>query len=292
MKKLKNYIKLIRIKHYFKNILIFLPLVFSGELLKLDKLSSAIIGFISFSLISSVVYIINDLKDIESDRLHDVKKNRPLASGKIKPINAIILAVIFLISSVSLNFLIIDVNVINIVGYIMLYLLINIGYSFGLKKKPIVDIVILVAGFLIRVLYGSGINNIELSNWLYLTIIAGSFYMGLGKRRNEILKQGTKSREVLKSYNKEFLNNNMYMCLSLCIVFYSLWSVDPNTISRINSNLLIWTVPILMVILMKYSLNIEGDSQGDPVDVLFGDKILLGLVALLGLCLFSLIYLI
>ena len=175
---------------------------------------------------------------------------------------------------------------------LLLYLAINVAYSFGLKKKPIVDIVILVAGFLIRVLYGAVITDIELSNWLYLTVISGAFYMGLGKRRNEILKQGDKSREVLKCYTKDFLDKNMYVCVALCIVFYSLWCVDPTTLLKTGNNLLIWTVPVIMIILMKYSLDIEGDSYGDPVDVIVNDKILLLIVLIYALFMFGIIYII
>ena len=149
----------------------------------------------------------------------------------------------------------------------------------------------MVSGFLIRILYGSVITNIEVSNWLYLTVISGSFYMGLGKRRNEIKKQGDKSREVLKRYSKEFLDKNMYVCLTLSIVFYALWCVDSATIQRMGTNLMVWTVPIVMIILMKYSLDVEGDSYGDPVDVLFKDKILLLIVALYAISVFSIMYL-
>ena len=115
--------------------------------------------------------------------------------------------------------------------------MLNLLYSFGLKNVPVADIAILVSGFLLRVLYGSSITGIEISKWLYLTVIAMSFYLGLGKRRNELEKHGGEStRKVLEAYNKNFLDKNMYMCLSLAIVFYSLWCTDPNTISLYNNN--------------------------------------------------------
>lgn len=114
--------------------------------------------------------------------------------------------------------------------------------------------------------------------------------MGFGKRRNEIIKQGDTSREVLKRYNKEFLDKNMYVCLTLSIVFYALWCVDANTIARMGNNLMAWTVPIVMIILMKYSLNVEGDSFGDPVDVLFKDKVLMFMVVLYAIIVFSIMY--
>lgn len=292
MSKIKEYMKLMRIKHYLKNVLIFLPLVFSGELLDIHNLTNCIVGFIIFSFTSSIVYIINDIKDIENDKKHPIKKKRPLPLGTVSKEEAIILALVLGVIAITLSIFVIGYERIIAIMLLLLYLVINVAYSFGLKKKPIVDIVILVAGFLIRVLYGAVITDIELSNWLYLTVISGAFYMGLGKRRNEILKQGDKSREVLKCYTKDFLDKNMYVCVALCIVFYSLWCVDPTTLLKTGNNLLIWTVPVIMIILMKYSLDIEGDSYGDPVDVIVNDKILLLIVLIYALFMFGIIYII
>ena len=292
MSKIKEYMKLMRIKHYLKNVLIFLPLVFSGELLDIHNLTNCIVVFIIFSFTSSIVYIINDIKDIENDKKHPIKKKRPLPLGTVSKEEAIILALVLGVIAITLSIFVIGYERIIAIMLLLLYLAINVAYSFGLKKKPIVDIVILVAGFLIRVLYGAVITDIELSNWLYLTVISGAFYMGLGKRRNEILKQGDKSREVLKCYTKDFLDKNMYVCVALCIVFYSLWCVDPTTLLKTGNNLLIWTVPVIMIILMKYSLDIEGDSYGDPVDVIVNDKILLLIVLIYALFMFGIIYII
>ena len=113
--------------------------------------------------------------------------------------------------------------------------------------------------------------------------------MGLGKRRNELKKTGSETRKVLEHYNKTFLDNNMYMCMAIGIVFYSLWCIDIN--SSINGIInVIYTVPFVMIICMKYSLNIEGDSSGDPVDVILGDKILLALAFIYALTMFAIIY--
>lgn len=294
--KIKSIVKLMRPKHYIKNFLIFLPLFFSGELNNINKIIVCILGFISFCLLASVVYIINDLKDIEADRLNPTKKNRPLASGKIKKNEAVILLVflmifmfLFNIISFKLNYITLNQFIISL-GLECVYLVLNILYSCGLKNIPIVDIVILVSGFIIRMLYGAEITQIEISNWMYLTVMSGAFYMGLGKRRNEVIKQGDKARKVLKKYNKEFLDKFMYVCLVLSIVFYSLWTIDGQTIERVGSNYMIWTIPLLMIILMKYSLIIEGDSYGDPVDVLIKDRFLIVLVLLFVFSMISILY--
>ena len=289
MEKIKNYFKLLRVNHYLKNFLVLLPLVFSSELLNLSKLKTTVLGFIAFCLTASIVYIINDLKDIENDKKHPVKKNRPFASGKVSKVEGIIILIVLTLIVLGLSYFIGFEHWIALL-LLGVYLLLNVFYSFGLKNVPIVDIVILVSGFLIRVVYGAQIIDLTVSNWMYLTVISASFYMGLGKRRNEIIKQGDKSRKVLKYYTKEFLDKNMYVFLGLCIVFYALWAVDPTTINKLGNNLMIWTVPFIMIILMKYSLNVEGNSFGDPVDVILHDKSLLAIGALYALSMFGIIY--
>jgi len=178
-----------------------------------------------------------------------------------------------------------------VLGWIIIitYILLNIFYSLGLKNIPLLDIVILVSGFLLRVLYGSEISSIAISSWLYLTVISMSFYLALGKRRNEIKKYGN-IRKVSQFYNQNFLDRNMYMCSGLTITFYALWCVDPATIAMHSTKNIIWTVVLVIIICMKYSLQVEGDSHGDPVDILLGDKTLLGLVVSYAVIVFIIIY--
>lgn len=277
--KLKTYLKLMRVHHYLKNILIFLPLVFSQNLFDISLLKKALLGFCSFSILSSIVYIINDIQDVEKDRVHPTKCYRPIASGAVSEEKAFKLAIGISIIGIALNFFADGFNLMSWI-FIIVYLLLNFAYSMGLKNLPIIDISILVSGFLLRVLYGSSITGIEVSKWLYLTVMSMSFYLGLGKRRNEYLKQGDKTRSVLKYYNHNFLDKNMYMCLGLTIVFYALWCVDPMTIERYSNSNIVWTVPLVMLICMKYSLNVESESDGDPVSVLLSDKILIYMVCI------------
>lgn len=286
---MKNYIKLMRPQHYIKNFLIFFPLIFSGQFFNLEKLASTLFAFLAFSFCASVVYIINDINDKEKDCLHEKKKNRPIASGSVSVKNAIIFAILLFLISIFFEYL--SVSKIFHISFIYLfnYLFINILYSLGLKNIPLIDIFILAMGFLIRVVFGASTLNIEVSNWLYLTIMAVAFYLGLGKRRNEIKRSGNKSREVLKYYNESFLDKNMYMCLSLSIVFYALWTVDSNNVIKFG-NKLVLTVPFIILILMKYSLNIESDSLGDPVDLVLSDKTLFILILLYGIVVMTMIY--
>ena len=269
--KIKSYLKLMRIKHYLKNLLIFLPLIFSMSFNNLENNINTFIGFILFSFVCSIVYIINDLGDIEKDKRHPKKCKRPLASGEVSKKEAYVLLIVLAIIVVIGNILI-NANIYSII-ILLIYLVLNILYSKILKNISLLDVICLVIGFVLRVVYGASIINVEVSNWLYLTIISFSFYLALGKRRNELIA-GTNTRDVLKFYNKDFLDKNMYMFLTLMIVFYSMWCVDSSNIIKFGNNL-IFTVPILMLIAMKYSLNIEGDSDGDPVEVLLSDRILM-----------------
>lgn len=275
-----EYMRLMRVKHYLKNALVFLPILFNKSIFNEAQVTAAILGFICFSLVSSAVYILNDIRDIEKDRNHPKKKERPLASGKVSIKSAVTLMSICLLAALMISLLLEHKSGLWL---LLAYLGINAAYSFGLKNYPIIDVVILSAGFVIRLFYGGIVTGIELSKWLYLVIVSGSLFMGLGKRRNE-LKQQKNTRAVLKYYNEAFLDKNMYVALALVIVFYALWTVD-----FINPAMA-WTVPSLMVILLKYSYNIEGASDGDPVEILFHDKILLSLTLVHIIFVLSVLY--
>lgn len=285
----RTLIKLLRVKHYVKNVLVFLPLFFSGRFSDPALAAKTVLAFLAFCLVSSAIYIINDIRDVEKDRQHPKKKNRPIAAGLVSVRCAWMIACVILVIACALNLLCGG----GWLSWLVLggYLLLNIAYSFGLKHQPIVDIAILASGFLLRVLYGSVLTGIEISNWLYLTVVSMAFYLGLGNRRNELrhAPQG-ESRPVLKFYNQDFWDKSMSMCVTLAVVFYSLWSVDAVTIARVGSNALVWTVPLVILICMKYSLTVEGPSDGDPVEVLFADKLLLAMVALLAVIILGIIY--
>ena len=277
---MKKYLKLIRVKHYAKNLLIFLPIIFGKKMLEIDSLGKVVLGFIVFSFTASIIYIFNDLKDIERDKNHPKKCKRPIASGEITKRQALLIILFFMV----LNIILICIFLNNMKASLILavYFVINIAYTLKLKNIPIVDITILAMGFLIRVVFGALLVHVQISNWLYLTILSISFYMAMGKRRNEIIKiQNTEdTREVLKYYNNNFLNENMYMFLGLAIMFYSLWCLDMNS----QYKYIIYTIPFIMILAMKYSLNIEKDSYADPIEVIFEDKVLfLGMLIIGGI---------
>lgn len=258
-----------RPKHYIKNGLVLLPLVFGGQLLDADRVQEIAVALVTFSLAASIVYIINDIRDIKKDRQHPQKRLRPLASGAVSSGQAIALSVLLAMATVAIGY----GGGLTGVSWLLLagYLVINVAYSFGLKNVPVVDVALLASGFVIRVLFGASVFGIEVSHWMYLTILAGAFYISLGKRRNEIITNGTKSRKVNERYSLQFLDKNMYVCLTLTLVFYSLWATDPSRASI----LLYASIPFIILVFMAYSLKIEqDDSSGDPVDVVLKSKTL------------------
>lgn len=285
-----KYLRLLRVKHYMKNGLVFLPLFFAKRISATDLAVQSLIAFAVFCLLSSAVYIINDIRDAERDRNHPTKRNRPIASGAIGKRTAWVICAALLAGVAAL----IALTGGGLMFWLVpgIYLAVNAAYSMGLKNVPIVDVAILAAGYLLRVLYGSVYTGIPISGWLYLTVIAMAFYLGLGKRRGEMLQTATgdDTRPVLKFYTQGFLDKNMLMCVTLGIVFYSLWTVDAATIARVGGEQLVWTVPLVIMIFFKYSMSIEGKSDGDPVEVVLKDKLLLALVALLGIALFVIVY--
>lgn len=286
---MKPYIKLMRPHHYIKNFLVFAALACSGQLFVPKKLVAGIGAFVAFCMVSSVVYIVNDIRDKEKDQKHPTKCKRPIAAGTVSVKGACCLAAVLTAIAAACNGLTFHWESTLL---LILYLVLNLAYSFGLKNIPIVDVTILVAGFLIRILYGAVVTGITISNWLYLTVIAISFYFALGKRRNELKHiSAGETRKVLKAYPVSFLDKSMGMCLTLANAFYALWSMDEQTIASYDSNHLIFTVPIVLLITMKYSLNIEGESDGDPVEVLLHDKVLLALCVLYLAAMFTILYL-
>jgi len=285
----KKYLKLMRIHHYIKNLLILLPLIFSGSLFDIELLNVNLFGFISFCLIASFIYVINDIADINQDKLHPLKCKRPIASGEIEKKNAIIFAIIIFIVSAICNYFIYIKS-----GYWVwilwsMYIFINFAYSFGLKKIPVIDVIILAAGFLIRVLYGGAICEIEVSAWLYFTVLAISIYMSLGKRRNELKNQGECVRFVLRYYNYKVINIFMYVSFVLTVCFYTLWCVTMVSLGKF-SLLLYFTIPMVLLIISRYSKDIEGKVDGDPVNVVLKDKWLVIEGLVYAFCLLFILY--
>ena len=282
IKKSKEILKLIRVKHYIKNGLIFFPMFFSGNLMNTDVLYRNMMGFILFSLVSSLIYIFNDMSDIVSDRSDQLKRTRPLAAGTISIRQAIM---IFMGLSVCILAVLRKMPI----GWRILiaYLAVNIFYSWKGKYIPLVDVVILVSGYALRLIYGGAVSGVKVTDWMFLTVLSAAAFLGFGKRRNELIRSGGCFRKNLDKYTESFLNSCCQLFITLTIVFYSLTCVDTNTaVARQGANF-IYTVPLLLLILLRYNmLLLSGNSDGDPVGIFYRDKfIILATISYICMCL-------
>lgn len=284
---MKKWVKELRITHYLKNFLIFLPALFGGAIFEAGVWKNLAAGFLCFCMGASAVYLMNDIKDVEKDRMHPKKRTRPIAAGEITVRQAIVATVILLVLCLVI-LLLMDAQVrLGAMGVFAVYFITNVLYSLmGLKKIPLLDVALLVLGFYLRVLMGAVLTGNEISAWLYLVVISGAFYLAFGKRRNELKFVGNSGRDALSGYTEHFLDKSMYSCMTMANIFFALWCIQMGEEQRY-----IILIPMLMLICFKYSMDIEQDnSDGDPMNVILHDKVLIGLGVIFVAMIFALLY--
>ena len=267
------YIKLMRVKHWIKNAFVLAPMLFSLKFLEISSLIIAMKAFISFSLVASFVYIINDILDVEKDRKHPKKKKRPIASGKISPLSAFIFSIIVFVLGFGIAY---DINIQTFV-VIFIYFVMNLLYSLKLKHIVLLDVFIIAIGFLLRVYAGAFAIAVPVSHWIILTTFFISLFLGFGKRRNELLVVGeankTSHRPVLAFYNEKIVDAFIVISLTLTVMTYTLYTIDSNAIKNIGSDNLIYTVPVVVYGMFRYLFLIYGeDKGGDPAELVLKDK--------------------
>lgn len=284
--KLSAYLQLLRPTHWVKSSFVLAPLLFSREFREFDQCVKALVATISFCLISSAVYIFNDLCDRKEDQQHPEKKDRPLASGKISLNNAwillLILAGIGIAAGVYLKtqFLIM----------VLLYLGLNALYSLGLKHVAILDVMIIAAGFVLRILGGSvALEGVEPSHWLVLCTIMISLFLGFSKRRTELVsieQAGNTTRKVLQYYSVRFLDQAIAMVTAATFICYTLYTVDDHTLEVLGSRAMLITVPSVIYGLFRYIYLIyHKKASADPAALVWRDvPTLLNLVLWVLLC--------
>lgn len=289
MNKLKSIINLLKIKHYVKNIVVFIPLVFSLKFLEFNATLEAIIAFIAFDLIASAVYIFNDILDIENDKLHPVKKFRPIASGEISIPLAWILFVLFVIASFVVAF---AVNKLAFLS-IFLYLILNIWYSLQLKSLPIIDAVGIALGFILRILAGCSAILVVPSPLVILLTFFTSMFFTFSKRKLEykLLDDKGLCRKSIKGYNETLLNQFVMTNAVLSIAFYITYMLDSTTIQRTGTEYLYITVIPFTIIIYRLLFKIyTATDNDDPAEFIYGDKTLKMLMFIYVVILFMVLY--
>ncbi len=271
---MQEYIKLIRPYQYIKNIFIFTPLFFALKITDINLFFQTFIAFIAFSLVASSVYIFNDWFDIEEDRNHPKKKNRPLASGKIPTKNAVLLMILLLTLGLSISFIL---N--NTIAYlILIYFILNLLYTLKLKHISIVDIFIVSTGFVIRLFVGSQVAKVPLSLWIIIMTFLLAIFISLAKRRDDVLiyaENSNKTRTIVDGYNLKFLDTSMMVMASVIIVAYIMYTVSPDVITKMHSDKLYITVIFVIFGLMRYmQITFVENKSGSPTEVVLKDTFL------------------
>jgi len=283
-------LKTMRPRQWTKNAFVFFAVVFDKQLFHLEAFLRTIGGFALFCVISSVVYIINDISDIEADRQHPHKKNRPLPSGRL-PVKVAWLAAIALVAvALPLGYWLSP----GFAAVLAIYLLMNLAYSKWLKHIPIVDVFIIAAGFVLRVEAGVTLIVVErFSPWLYVVTTLGSLYLGFGKRRAELnlLAGGAGShRKVLEGYSIPLIDQYITIVSAATIVSYSFYTFSAPNLPANHSMML--TIPFFVYIIFRYLYLVQMTNQsGAPEEVLLTDRPVQIAIGLLGLTVLAVFYL-
>ena len=274
---MKTYLELFRVKHYIKNLLIFTTIIFGADLFTND-FYKILIGFISFSLMSSVIYIINDIIDYDLDKKTPVKKNKPISSGKISKDKALKISILTFFLSLILNYF--TCSLFSYL-YLLAYFLLNLFYSFYGKNIPYLDLLLIITFYIIRIDYGAMILNVTVSLILNLTVIFGSLYLILTKRRVEI--ENKKCHKVLKKYDKKRLRIFSIISLILMLICYVIWCLMQHI------KYIMFTPILVLLIFIRYDKEAKKSLDGNLVDVLLNDKILTLICILYGIIIISLL---
>lgn len=284
-------IKTMRPKQWAKNLLLFIPLIFDQQLTHWSAFFRIFLGFVLFSLLSSVVYIINDLTDLEADRQHPKKGLRPIPAGKLSPHTALMAAMVLLV--------VVGVGSLLLYGWFavicLTYLLLNISYSKWLKHVPILDVMVLASFYVLRVVAGVVLIVVSrFSPWLYVFTTFMALYLGIGKRRAELAlldENANSHRKVLEGYTLPLLDQLIIIVSSSAIITYSLYTFSAPNLPANHSMML--TIPFVIFGVFRYLYLVQVEQCGGaPEEVLFSDRPLQICIALWGLVIIIVFYLI
>ena len=253
-----------------------LPLFFGGQLLNIWCWRQAILTFIAFSLIASSVYCLNDLRDIEADRIHPKKCKRPLASGQLKPVHAISLMIGLTAGCFAISLGLLGSEAIKVSGLLLLYLLMNIAYCFKLKQYPIVDVFTVSFGFVLRLLSGGVACDIPLSPWIVLMTFLLALFLAFAKRRDDVVlyeQNQIKARKNVERYNLPFMNQTLGIIGAVTMVCYIMYTVSPEVTARFNTEYLYVTSIFVLAAILRYlQVAIVDKRSGSPTKVLIHDR--------------------
>ncbi|HYF33152.1 MAG TPA: UbiA prenyltransferase family protein [Chitinophagaceae bacterium] len=274
MSALRDHILLLRPKDWAKNLFLFIPSFFAGNIQDLSRIGLLALGFVAFSCLASCIYIVNDYRDIEDDRKHPVKHKRPLASGRVHKHTALAIAIVLFLIAIALGYYL-D-STLQLLFVMSIYFVVNISYSMGLKNIAILDILLLASGFVIRVKAGAIIALVDTSEWLMIMTYLLALFLAIAKRRDDMLLKlstGASMRKSMSGYNLDFLNTLLGLFSAIIIVAYIMYTVWDITVIRMGTHRLYYTSVFVMAGLMRYlQITFVVGKSGSPTDILYKDR--------------------
>jgi len=269
---MKNILLLIRPHQWIKNFFLFAPLFFSFSFTS-DKIIIVCMGFLLFSLVASSIYVLNDYHDVDEDKAHPTKRNRPLASGKVTKSSAKVLIfglmAFSILGSMMLSF--------EFMGVVLSYIVLNIAYTFKLKHVSILDISIIAIGFVLRIYGGAILIDNSPSMWIVLVTFVLALFLALAKRRDDCLLalDGKKTRKNIDGYNLEMVNSAMSLMAGVTILSYIMYTVSPEVIARLGTHNLYLTSFFVIIGILRYmQLTFVEQNSGSPTKLVLKDRFL------------------
>lgn len=267
-----TFFKLIRVHNWVKNLFIFLPLFFAGNITDTAKLIDLLMAFLAFSQVAGAIYIFNDYRDIEKDKLHPEKRKRPLASGDVKIPVALTIMAMLVINGMFFAYL----QHLHLVYILSAYFLLNVAYTLVLKNLPIVDINCIAIGFVLRIVAGGIVADVFLSKWIIILTFLLSLFLALAKRRDDLLifnTSGEKMRKAIDGYNLVFVDSAMVLMSAIVILSYIMYTVSEEVNARMNNQYLYLTSFWVILGIMRYmQLTFVEQKSGSPTMILLKDR--------------------
>ncbi len=269
---IKEIIKSLRPHQWTKNFFVFAPLIFSENVFNFPLILKSVLAFALFCVLSGAIYIWNDLRDIDEDKLHPLKSQRPLASGRLEKTPAVLAFVFLCVLGLSLSF------VLNLNFFLLAlgYVLLQLAYSGWLKHVVILDVLLVAAGFLIRVIAGGVAIEVDISAWLLICTFLLALFIALSKRRHELIfleKEASSHRPILKEYSPYLLDQMISVVTASTVIAYCLYTISEETIAKFGSSNLIFTVPFVLYGIFRYLYLIHQKCEGgSPESLLIKDK--------------------
>lgn len=268
-------IESLRPKQWLKNLFIFAPLIFSQNVLQWPLLQRTLLGFLAFCLLSGAVYIFNDLRDLEEDKHHPLKSRRPLASGRLKKSHAWIAYILTGAGSLALSYALSP----RFFAAALAYFILQTAYSLGLKHIVILELFIIAAGFVLRVVAGGLIIDVSLSPWLLICTFLLALFLAMSKRRHELVlleDDAPTHRPILKEYSPLLLDQMISVVTASTVVAYCLYTISDETVAKFGTTNLIFTVPFVIYGIFRYLYLVhQKNLGGSPEALILKDRPLL-----------------